>query len=407
MTLAAKGGRPVRTEPFPKRTPFGEEELKLVTQALQSQNLFSVRGTMVKGLEEEFAAAYGMKKAIASSSGTASLHIAIGALDLEPGDEVILGPITDAGSLIGILYQNAIPIFADIDPQTFNLDPADVQRKITERTRAIMAIYLFGNASGALEVAEVAKKGGIPLVEDASQAHMTRCRGRLLGTLGEIGCFSLQQSKHMTSGDGGVSITNNEALAQRMALFRDKGWDRTTTGTGPRDYLFLAPNYRMTELQGAVALAQLKKVRSVVERRFHLGRYLSDLISEIPGVRTQKVEEGSEHSYWSFALISEKIPVADFAQALKAEGIPAGTGYIGEPIYIRHRALKEKKTYGTSGCPFTCKFASRKYEYRKGDCPNAERVLSQMVTLSINENYGDKDIEDMAAGVNKVARALS
>jgi dTDP-4-amino-4,6-dideoxygalactose transaminase len=376
---------------------------------------------MVKGLEKEFAAAYGMKKAVASSSGTASLHIAIGALDLEPGDEVILAPITDAGSLIGILYQNAIPIFADIDPATFNLDPADLQRKITERTRAIMAIYLFGNASGALEVAEVAKKGGIPLVEDASQAHMTKCQDRFLGTLSEIGCFSLQQSKHMTSGDGGVSITNDEKLAARMTLFRDKGWDRParavkparalrtgmTTGTGPRDYLFLAPNYRMTELQGAVALAQLKKVRAVVEKRLSLGTYLSELISKVPGVRPQKVEEGSEHSYWHFAFLTEKIPSADFAQALKAEGIPAGTSYIGEPIYIRHRALREKKTYGTSGCPFTCKFTSREYEYKKGDCPNAEKVLSQMVTLGINENYTEKDIEDMAAGVKKVASALS
>lgn len=405
MTLAAKNGRPVRTEPFPRRTPFGQEEVKLVTQALQSQNLFSVRGTMVKGLEEEFAGAYGMKYSAASSSGTASLHIAIGALDLEPGDEVILGPITDAGSLVGILYQNAIPIFADIDPATFNMDPEDVQRKITERTRAIMAIYLFGNASGALEVAEVAKKNGIPLVEDASQAHMTKCKGRFLGTLGDIGCFSLQQSKHMTSGDGGLSITNDEGLATRMALFRDKGWNRTDTG--PRDYLFLAPNYRMTELQGAVALAQLKKVRSVVEKRFHLGTILSDLIREAPGVRPQKVEQGAEHSYWSFGFTLEKIPTADFANALKAEGIPAGTGYIGAPIYIRHQALREKNTYGKSGCPFTCKFASRSYEYKHGDCPNAEKVLSQMVTLSINENYSEKDIEDMAAGVKKVAAALS
>lgn len=407
MTLAVDGGRPVRTEPFPRRTPFGQEEVKLVTQALESQNLFSVRGTMVKGLEEEFAGAYGMKYCAASSSGTASLHIAIGALDLEPGDEVILGPITDAGSLIGILYQNAIPIFADIDPATFNMDPEDVQRKITERTRAIMAIYLFGNASGALEVAEVAKRNGIPLVEDASQAHMTKCKSRFLGTLGDIGCFSLQQSKHMTSGDGGLSITNDERLATRMVLFRDKGWDRMGTGTGPRDYLFLAPNYRMTELQGAVALAQLKKVRSVVEKRFHLGTILSDLIREAPGVRPQKVEQGAEHSYWSFGFTLEKIPTADFARALKTEGIPASTGYIGEPIYIRHQALREKKTYGKSGCPFTCKFASRSYEYKHGDCPNAEKVLSQMVTLSINENYSEKDIEDMAAGVKKVAAGLS
>lgn len=402
--LALAGGQPYRTTPFPKRTPFGEEEIALVTEAIRSQNLFGPAGDKVATLERRFAELYGVKHATASTSGTAAIHLAIGALNPNPGDEIITGPITDAGSIIPILYQGCIPIFADIDA-TYSMDPGDVERKITKRTAAIMAIHLFGNACNLAALADIAHRHGLPLIEDCSQTHATHFQGRYAGTWGDIAAFSLQQSKHMTTGDGGVTVTNRDDLAQRMALFCDKGWTRKP-GYGSRSYAFLAPNYRMTELQGAVGIAQVKKVRSVVEKRMALGHYLSQLIGEVDGVAPAPVTPGSEHGYWLYALRVARWPVRQFAEALSKEGVPAGAGYIGEPIFLCMDALAGKQTFGNSGYPLDGSHGGRQIEYTKGMCPQAEDALQHMVTLSLNENYTELDIEDMAGAIRKVAECL-
>jgi len=173
------------------RVPFNAEELKLVYRALLSQNLCCIDGSMVPALEREFALSYGAPYAVASTSGTAAIHVALGALDLNPGDEVITAPITDLGTIIPILYQNAIPVFADID-HTYNMDPIDVERKITPRTRAIIVVHLFGNPCNMDALVEIAKRQNIPLIEDCSQAYMAKYKGQYVGTLGDIGCFSFQ-----------------------------------------------------------------------------------------------------------------------------------------------------------------------------------------------------------------------
>src|SRR3989338_5747677 len=227
------------------RVLFNSEELKLVHEALLSQNLFCIGGTMVPRLEQEFAQAYGVPYAVASTSGTAAIHTALGALDLEPGDEVITAPVTDMGTVIPILYQQAIPVFADVDASC-NMDPADVERKITPRTKAILVVRLFGNPCDMDAIVRIAKAHGIPLIEDCAQAHVTEYRGRYVGTIGDIGCFSFQQAKHMTTGDGGMTITSDKAYYERMKFFVDKGYARKPWGS--RVYLFHAPNYRMNEL---------------------------------------------------------------------------------------------------------------------------------------------------------------
>src|SRR3989338_8616301 len=168
------------------RKPFDHQELQLLTEALVSQNLFGVDGKMVPAFEKEFARAYGAPYAVASTSGTAALHTAVGALDLNPGDEVITAPITDLGTIIPILYQNAIPVFADID-NTYNMDPASVEKKITDRTRAIIVVNLFGNPCDMDAMVEVAKRHNIPLIEYCAQAHMTEYKGKYVGTIGDIG----------------------------------------------------------------------------------------------------------------------------------------------------------------------------------------------------------------------------
>jgi dTDP-4-amino-4,6-dideoxygalactose transaminase len=404
MKLAIEGGQPYRKKPFPKRTPFGEDEIALVTEAIRSQNLFGLGGPKVTALENAFADLYGVRHAVASTSGTAAIHIALGTVDPNPGDEIITAPITDGGSVVPIVYQNCIPVFADVD-ETYNMDPADVEYKITDRTAAIVVVHLFGNACNMEAMVDIARRHNIPLIEDCSQAHVTKYKGRYLGTWGDIAAYSLQQSKHMTTGDGGMTITNREDWSERMFLFRDKGWTRKP-GWGARTYAFLAPNYRMTELQGAVGLPQVHRVRKVVEKRMALGNDLSERIGGLDGVAPPPITEGSEHSYWLYPLRVDGWSAARFAQALTAEGVPAGAGYIGEPIFLCMEALAAKKTFGTSTHPFDGCHGGRQIEYTRGMCPRTEQALQHMVTLGLNENYARSDIEDMAGAIRKVAELL-
>ncbi len=403
-TLAIDGGTPVRTEPLPGRKPFGDKEIELVTQALRSQNLFRWGGTFVAEFEKRFAQLYDAPGAAACTSGTASLHLAVGAIDPDPGDEIITAPITDMGSIIPIIYQQAIPIFADVDPETGNVDPDDVEAKITDRTRAIMVIHLFGSPGPIDRFLEVTRKHGIPLIEDACQCHATRYKGQYAGSYGDIGCFSLQQSKHMTCGDGGVTIAQDEETVDRMRLFGDKGWVRG--GEGPRGYRLHGPNYRMNELQGAVALAQLDRVRDVVERRMALGDYLNSLLADVDNVRTPPRSDDVEHSYWLYPLRLVEHDAARFSEALRAEGIPAGAGYIGKPIYLCAASLRDKKTYGKSHWPFNAP-VSRSIEYVEGMCPNTEDFLKHLVTISLHEDMREADMNDYAEAIHKVARGLA
>jgi len=401
--LAVDGGAKVRTTPFPRRTPFGEEEVQLVTEAIRSQNLFQWSGHFVKDFEREFAALYGVPHAVASTSGTAAIHVAVGTVNPNPGDEIITAPITDLGTVVPILLQNAIPIFADVD-HTYTMDPKDVERKITDRTRAIIAVHLFGNACDMDALCAIARRHDLILIEDASQAHVTRYKGRHLGTIGDIGCFSMQQSKHMTTGDGGMTITSRDDLYERMWLFADKGYQRK--GFGPRAYKFLAPCYRMNEQTAAVGLAQLKRVRGVVEKRIRLGALLSERLSATDGIRPAPVTEGSEHSCWLYPIWVERWEPVPFAEALSAEGVPAGHGYIGKPIFLCAGCCHAKDTYGDSHFPFDSPYNDRQIEYDESLCPETQRALDHTVTTPINENYTGQDIEDVAAAVEKVATLL-
>jgi dTDP-4-amino-4,6-dideoxygalactose transaminase len=403
--LAIEGGAKLREKPLPSRRDVGAEEMKELVDVIFSGNMYRVGGTKVDEFEREFAKLYGVEHAVASTSGTAAIHVALGAINPDPGSEIVTGPISDIGTIIPILYQNCIPIFADIDPVTYSLDPDSVRRKITDKTVAVIAIHLFGQAANMDELVDVCKEHDLHLIEDASQAHLAEYKGKLAGTIGDLGCFSLQQSKQMTTGDGGVTITNDLDLAERAKLFADKAWPREGSWT-QRGYLFLAMNYRMTELQGAVGLAQLRKVRSVVERRRKAGEMLTSMIRDLKGVNPSFIAEGSKHSYWLYPFTIDqyhlKVTPEKFAKALSAEGIPCSHGYIQKPLYL-YPVLKEKITYGASHCPFDCPFYGKKLEYREGDCPNAERVLREILTLPINEFYGEPDVSDMARAIRKVA----
>lgn len=403
--LARDGGTPVRTRPFPTRAQsFGEEDLQHLREVLQSGHLSRVGGAKTKAVEEQFASLLGVKHALAVTSGTAAIHTAVGMIDPDPGDEIITTPLTDMGTVIGILFQNAIPIFADVLPGGYHLDPESVRRNLTDRTRAIIVVHLWGMAADMEAFLQIGEEYGIPIIEDCAQAYFTSYQGKHVGTMGKVGCFSLQQSKHLTAGDGGLVVTNDDDLAYRGRLFADKGWDRSGAERG---HLFLGMNYRISELQSAVALAQLGKLKERVLRRQQLGDLLTSLISDLPGLRPPATSDVSGNTYWFYALAVEEQVLGRsrewFMSALNAEGVPCW-GWLGKPLYL-FEALLEQRTFGKSHHPFDSLAASRRITYGPGLCPNAEQTLREVIALTVHEFYTEEDIADLATAIRKVAAA--
>jgi len=405
--VAIEGGAPVRTAPFPSvgsaagRT-FGQEEIDALTRVIKSGMLSRVGGTEVPALEAEFAEFIGAKHAVASTSGTSAIHLAVAAVDLEPGDEIIVPPITDFGTVVGVLAQNAVPIFADADPLTGAMTPDTVRAALSERTKAVIVVHLFGGGADVDGIIAVARERGVMVIEDCAQAYLAQPPGSgYAGTHGDIGCFSLQQSKHITAGDGGLTVTDDDEIARRMRLFSDKGWPRDT---GQRVHLSFGVNYRMTELQGAVARAQLKKLAGVVDARRRNAARLIEAARDLPGLSTPPSADG--HSFWLFPLVIDPDVVGvankEYAKALVAEGIPISGGYLERPVYLQP-ALTERRVYGNSGYPFTAPPARQEIVYRRGDCPVAERMIDQtLMVMQWNEKYTDADVDDIIAAVRKV-----
>ncbi|MDO8589270.1 MAG: DegT/DnrJ/EryC1/StrS family aminotransferase [Armatimonadota bacterium] len=383
---------------------FGDEELALVTEVMKSGQLnYLSGGGKVARFEQEFAAAYGVSHAVATSSGTASIHAAVIALDLDPGSEVIVAPITDMGTIIPILMQQLIPVFADVDPSTYNVDPASVAEKLTDRTKAVIVVHMFGHPCEMGPIAEFCRARDLYLIEDCCQAFLTKYRDQTCGTIGDIGCFSFQQSKHMTTGDGGMVITNNDALGKRTRLAADKGWPRDGEF---RDHLFLAPAYHMTEIQAAVGIAQLGKLQSIVDARRANADKMRSLISRVPGVRPPVEHSWATHTYWKYPIAvdidSFSVGMQHIADALKAEGIQSWAGYTKVPIY-QYDILTVPRTFGKSGWPISGT-TGRTYTYGPGLCPNAERALREMIVLPWSERYTDQHLADLSSGLAKVFR---
>ena len=380
---------------------FDEREETLVLKALRSGCLTRNGGTMVRQLEQEFAAAVGVQHAVACSSGTASVHLAVAALNLEPGDEVIVPPITDVGTILPVLWQNAVPVFADLDPLSMVLDPASVERNITERTKAVIAVHLAGLCCPMDELLAICRGHGIVLIEDCSQAYWAEYKGRLVGTMGDMACFSLQQSKHITCGEGGLMVTSNADYAQRALLFSDKAWPRDSGTLGSCRFLFLAQNYRMSELNGAVALAQLRKIGSIVERRRQRAAQLIHKLEDVEGVAPPLVPPEVKHSFWLFMLrvTAPQVDAQAFGEALVAEGVPAWVRYIVDPIYLSP-IFTQPSTYGASGYPFK---PYGRQVYARGLCPGSERALQNVIAIHWNENYTEDNVRQIAAAIRKVA----
>ncbi len=406
--LAIHGGKPYRTRPFPSvgnasGRMLGDEEIALLSEVIRSGSLNRVGGSKVPQLETEFAQLYGRKHAIAVTSGTAALHVAVGALNLEPSDEVITTTVTDMGTVIAILMCNLVPTFADVDARTGNTTAETIAAQISPKTRAIIVVHLFGQMADMDAILALARERGLIVIEDCAQAHLSEYKGHLAGTMGTLGCFSFQQSKQMTTGDGGMVLTDDDHLAYRCRLFADKGWPR---GTGERGHLFLGPNYRLTELQGAVGIAQVRKVKEIVARRRRTAELLAEMMDDIPGINPPYLVPGSNPSWWIYAFtIDEKklgVAPAEFAKALQAEGIPFHVGYIPNPIF-EYPVIRDRKTFGTSGIPWTLPQARKGITYDRKDYAGTIQFLEKTFVTSWNEGMTEEDVRDITAGMAKVA----
>jgi perosamine synthetase len=387
---------------------FGEEEMKLLARVMSSGTLNCTKGTVVREFEARFAKSLGLPFCRTTTSGTAAVHAAVAAVDPEPGDEIITTPITDMGAITPILYQTAIPVFADVDPLTYNMTAESIARKITRRTRAVVVTHLFGNACDMDPILELCRSRKLALIEDCAQAFGCTYRGKPVGTFGDIGCFSLQQTKHMTAGEGGMVVARDEALSRRMRLFIDKAWGY---GDPKPDHYFLAMNYRMTEITGAVALAQFEKLPAMVQQRVAMAERLTQKIEGVKGIRPPQKTPGCAPVYWRYALrVDAGFPGgADAVGAkLKEAGIFCAPRYV-QKLAFECEVLRDQRTFGKSRFPFIGEHRRGDPEivYRKEDTPGAVEALAGVVVLPWNERYTEVHVDFISDTIRRVSQELS
>ncbi len=385
---------------------LGAEELRYLKKAIESGTLTSTKGTFVKQLQTEFASYLGVKHAFACTSGSAAVHIALAAIDTEPGDEVITTAITDMGALTPVVYQGAIPVFADVDPHTFNVTAESIDARISEKTRAIIATHLFGNPCDMQAINRVARKHDLPVIEDAAQGYGARAQGELVGSLGTAGCFSLQQGKHITTGEGGLVVTNNDALARRMFLFINKAWGY---GDPQPDHYFLALNYRMSELDGAVALGQLEKLTRLCEHRIAMATHLSAALSDVPGIETPVIRIGDTFGCWRYTLgvDASVLPggAVGLGHELKELGVPSAPRYIQKPAF-QCKVFREQRTFGESHWPFPLA-RPEAVDYSPQRFPGTFAALARVLVLPFNERMQIEHIEHIAHSVRRAVERLA
>jgi perosamine synthetase len=379
---------------------LGEEEVRLLEAVIASGTLTSTKGTSVKELERRFAELLGVRHAIACSSGTAAIHAAVAAIDPEPGDEIIASPITDIGGLTPVIYQSAVPVFADVDPHTYNVTAETIEARLSDRTRAIILTHLFGSPARVEEIRALADAHGIPVIEDCAQAYLTRRQGRLAGTIGSIGCFSLQQGKHITTGEGGLVVTDDDDVARRVTLFVNKAW-----GYGdPRpDHYFLALNSRMSELQGAVGVAQLQKLHGAVDHRIAMADRLTQRLVGTSGIECPRVEPGDVHTYWKYVLrvdssVIDGGPVG-LARRLKHYDVASAPRYIQKPAF-ECSVFRDQRTFGNSRFPFTLA-RPEAVDYSPSLFPGTYSTLDSVLVLPLNERYEDRHIDHLADSIEQ------
>jgi perosamine synthetase len=387
--LAVNGGPKVRDRPYPPWPVLGDEDVDAVADAMRSGKLTQLTGGTVAAFEEAFAEWHGIKHCIATSSGTTAIHAALIALDVGPEDEVIVPAHTFIASATPVLHQGATPVFADIDERSYCLSPESVAGRITERTKAIIAVHLNGHPADMDALLALAEPRGIVVIEDAAQAHGAKYKGRTVGTIGRVGCFSFWEDKIITTGgEGGCVITDDGALAERLRRIRHHG--EGPMGEGEERAYFhldLGYNYRMTSMQAATGLVQLGHLDEYLEERRRNASYLSERLGELDGIEPPYVAEGAVHSYYKYICrlrLETEIPIAEFVKAVAAEGIPISRRY---PTPLPRQPVF--------------------HSLEAGDCPNAERLADELFTLLVHPTVETRDLDDVVEAMRKVTQRLA
>jgi dTDP-4-amino-4,6-dideoxygalactose transaminase len=393
--LALLGGRPVRTQPFPTWPIFGQTEERALLRALHSGKWGKLDGEEVTTFERRFADYVGAKHAIAVCNGTVSLRIALMAAGIRAGDEVIVPPYTFLATATAVVEANAAPVFVDIDRETFNLDPAEVEKAITPRTRAIIPVHLGGMPCDMDRIMAIAERNDLIVIEDAAHAHGSEYNRRRVGSIGHLGSFSFQSTKNLTSGEGGIITTSDDTLAETCRSIHNCG---RIAGGAWYEHHVIAGNYRLGEFAGAILNCQLDRIDEQTDRRDANGRYLDEQLAKIPGITPQRRDpfatRNAQHLYvFRYDADVFGIPRERFLQAVTAEGIPVCSGYV-VPLY--KQPLFEQKNFG----PYNA--CTR--EYRGLHLPDVERICAgEGAWLTQNLLLGDrKDMDDIVAAMRKV-----
>ena len=402
--LAMDGGEKARTKPFPSWPMWDESELNALRETLESGR-WGIGNSKVSEFEEKFAAYVGAKYGICVTSGTTALEIALRAADIGPGDEVIVPPYTFMATASSVLMVNAIPIFADINPDTYNLDPDEMEKAITDRTKAVIPVHIGGCPADMDRVMEIAGKHNLIVIEDCAQAHAAEWRGQRVGSIGDMGCFSFQSSKNLCAGEGGIITTNSQELGDRCWSFHNCG--RVRSGAWYEHHV-VGSNFRMTGWQAAILLAQMERLDEQTEIRNRNALYLSERLSEIEGIKPARRDERvTKHAYhlYIFRYGAEKFggaPRSRFLQALSAEGIPCSSGY--NPLY-KHDLFKAP----IQKCPLSCGYYKGEIDYSKVHCPVTEKACNEEgVWFTQNMLLGDQeDTDDIVKAIEKIRESFT
>jgi len=384
-TLALFGGGKTISTSFPRYNSIGAEEIEAVKKVVESGVLSQFLGcwdpdfyggTKVQEFERMCETYFKVKHAVTVNSWTSGLIAAVGAIGIEPGDEVIVSPWTMSASATAILHWNAIPVFADIEPETFCLDPVSVEANITPHTKAIMAVDIFGHSADMDALMAIAERHGLKMISDTAQAPGALYHGKYAGTLADVGGFSLNYHKHVHTGEGGILVTNDDEIAERLRLIRNHA-EAVVGDKGVSDLRnMVGYNFRLGEVECAIGIEQLKKLRGFVGSRQHAAARLTQGLSSLPGLCTPIAKPDCTHVFYIYPLILDvealRISRTRIAEALTAEGVTGlATAYQNLHLLPMYQ---QKIAYGSSGFPWSSNICHRDVSYAKGICPVAETL---------------------------------
>lgn len=412
--LAILGGKPVRETGIPWVPTTGDEELNAVIDVMRQGSLSAflansgakfLGGPKVKEAEEAFCQRFRATYAIAVNSATTALQIAVAACGVGPGDEVLVSPYTMVASASAILMNNAVPVFVDVDKDTYNMDPEQIEKWITPRTKAILTVNIFGLPSNLPRIKEIAVKHNLLVIEDNSQSPGATINGVEAGTIADIGVFSLNYHKVIQCGEGGVLLTKDAQLAYRCQLIRNHG-EIILDELGDMDTCIIGSNYRMSELHAAIAIEQLKKLDTFLKKRRNLAAQVTEGLGSFKGLKGVTVPDGFTHSYYVYPIQYDAdtwgISREQFAAAMQAEGFALGVGYV-KPIYLinlyRHKHLYNP---GTT-YPFTF-FEKTTQNYELGICPVVENLHFKKLLIAdvCRLPYESENIVEFLTAIKKV-----